>query len=654
MRKILLLVLSFFVFGVNAQNINMQDGSFNQCSGTFFDSGGNGGDYANNELFTLTICPTTAGDAVTLDFTFWDVEGGWDDMTIYNGDSTADPLIGTYSGASPGTITATTAGDGTGCLTIVWDSDGSTTQGGWRADISCAPIGGGGGSCSPGNGTGTSTAGCPNVIGGGLGLGDVDPAPIDCSSGTNCVDIEATYLDLGDTTDYVVSSIAYAPPYQFDCLANPISVGTDDVWSPVINLPFDFCFYGNSYNQCIAGSNGIISFDTGPASGPSGYAFSNNLPSTVGALFANSIYGVYHDIDPSLGGEVGWELITLDTGCRALVAAWHDVPMFSCTSVLYTGMMVLYEDTNIIEVYVEEKNVCAGWNGGNAIIGIQDDTATVAHVAPGRNGLDPNWAVTNEAWRFTPNGPSITTVTWYEGSGTAGPVVGNTDVINVCPTTTTTYTAEVTYTLCDGTILTETDETVVTVNDGAVTANPVADMVQCDADGSGDETFDLTSNDATVLGTQTGATVAYYDSNANAVAGGAAGLLTPANAFVITTAQSPYTVHVRIEDTATGCYDITTFDLIIVVDANAGTDGSTTICDDSTAVIDLFSLITGEDAGGTWVRTGGTGGTFNAAAGTFLPAAGATTSTFDYTVTGVAPCADDTSTATVNINAAVT
>ena len=39
------------------------------------------------------------------------------------------------------------------------------------------------------------------------------------------------------------------------------------------------------------------------------------------------------------------------------------------------------------------------------------------------------------------------------------------------------------------------DETVVTVNDGAVTANPVADMVQCDADGSGDETFDLTSND---------------------------------------------------------------------------------------------------------------------------------------------------------------
>src|SRR5690606_34640711 len=88
------------------------------------------------------------------------------------------------------------------------------------------------------------------------------------------------------------------------------------------------------------------------------WSFSNTLPNTN--LFLNSIFGVYHDIDPSLGGEVGWELITLNTGCRALVAAWHDVPMFSCTTTLYTGMIVLYENTNVIEVYVEEKNTCAG------------------------------------------------------------------------------------------------------------------------------------------------------------------------------------------------------------------------------------------------------------------------------------------------------
>jgi hypothetical protein len=56
--------------------------------------------------------------------------------------------------------------------------------------------------------------------------------------------------------------------------------------------------------------------------------------------------------------------------------------------------------------------------------------------------------------------------------------------------------------------------------------------------------------------------------------------------------------------------------------------------------IDLFSLITGEDAGGTWSRLTGTGGTFNAAAGTFVPT-GATTSTFKYLLSATSPCIAD-------------
>ncbi|MCF1545337.1 hypothetical protein, partial [Escherichia coli] len=44
-----------------------------------------------------------------------------------------------------------------------------------------------------------------------------------------------------------------------------------------------------------------------------------------------------------------------------------------------------------------------------------------------------------------------------------------------------------------------------------------------------------------------------------------------------------------------------------------------------------------------------TGGVFNVAAGTFTKAVGATTSTFVYTLTGIAPCTNDLSVATVNI-----
>ncbi|MCX6172764.1 MAG: hypothetical protein NT048_08005, partial [Flavobacterium sp.] len=84
---------------------------------------------------------------------------------------------------------------------------------------------------------------------------------------------------------------------------------------------------------------------------------------------------------------------------------------------------------------------------------------------------------------------------------------------------------------------------------------------------------------------------------------------------------------------------------------DAGIDGTTTICETNTVAIDLFSMITGEQAGGTWTRTSGTGGIFNAGAGTFTSSTGATNSTFTYTLLGTSPCVNDTSLAIININA---
>lgn len=323
--------------------------------------------------------------------------------------------------------------------------------------------------CGVGNGSGTTTLDCPNIAVGGLGLSGLNPPAVPCSSNT-CTDLEANYLQISQPTNYAATSIPYAPPYQFGCLKNPVSVNIDDRWSQIINLPFNFCFFGNNYDKCLISSNGVITFDT-TNNAPGGYStwsFISNLPNT--SLFKNTIFGVYHDIDPSIGGEVGWELITLNTGCRALVASWNNIPMFSstCNSSLYTGMIVLYENTNIIDVFIKEKNVCDSWNDGNAIVGIQDGSGTTAVVASDRNGLSANWAVTNEAWRFTPNGSTLTTIQWYEGNGTSGTSLGNTNTINVCPSATTTYTAEVTYALCNGTNLKLSDNVVVTVDGGKV------------------------------------------------------------------------------------------------------------------------------------------------------------------------------------------
>jgi hypothetical protein len=326
--------------------------------------------------------------------------------------------------------------------------------------------------CALGNGTGTTSLACINPVAGEAGQNGADPAAMSCAS-PSCVNLGITYLPIKQTTSYSVSSITYAPPYQFSCLANAVSVNIDDVWSPEITLPFSFCFYGNTYTSCVIGSNGTLSFNTAYASTSSGFEYNNNLPSTASGLFGNTIYGVYQDIDPSKGGKVGYELITLTSGCRALVASWSDVPMYDNNSILYTGMMVLYENTNIIDVYIKEKHVddysasySDSWNYGNAIVGIQNAAGTVAVVAPNRNGLSTNWSATNEAWRFTPSGVTATsTIKWFEGSGTTGTQLSTSSTFNVCPLSTTTYTAEVTYTLCTGTVKL-TDETTVTINGG--------------------------------------------------------------------------------------------------------------------------------------------------------------------------------------------
>lgn len=126
-----------FVSVVFAQDINMQTGTFNQCSGVLFDSGGVSSDYANDENFTITICPDVAGELMSLDFTDFNTEDGVDILTIFNGDDTSAFQLGQFSGTnSPGFVQATLA-NATGCLTLTFTSNDSNVAGGWAANIAC-------------------------------------------------------------------------------------------------------------------------------------------------------------------------------------------------------------------------------------------------------------------------------------------------------------------------------------------------------------------------------------------------------------------------------------------------------------------------------------------------------------------------------------
>lgn len=402
---------------------------------------------AKDDSHIVTVTPSTLGNAV---------------FQVYSGTCAALTSLGCVNNttaSTPETTTLTGLTVGATYFVRVYSFSSGSAQGTFNICITTP--------CIVGTGVGTNSNGCVSAVVGAQGANGADPTPVTGCGASTCSTLEANYTALGTTTNYTVQNIAYQPPYQFGCLANSVSVYVDDVWSNSISLPFNFCYYGNNYNQIIIGSNGTVSFDTlnNTPGGYSEWSFNTNLPSAT--MFLNTIFGVYHDIDPSKGGEVGWELITLPSGCRAMVIGWKDVPMYSttCNNLLYTGMIVLYENSNIIDVYVKEKNTCASWNSGNALIGIQNANGTAAVVAPNRNSTSPDWNTTNEAWRFTPSGASISSITWYEGVGTSGPVVGTTNTINVCPVQTTTYTAKVTYSFCNGATLEVTDDTTVSVID---------------------------------------------------------------------------------------------------------------------------------------------------------------------------------------------
>ena len=107
------------------------------CGGTFTDTGGANGNYANNANITTTICPDVTGNVVIVNFASFQLENNFDNLSIYDGNTTGAPLLGTYTGTNMPPQFISSAANG--CLTFLFTSDGSVTNPGWVANIICAP-----------------------------------------------------------------------------------------------------------------------------------------------------------------------------------------------------------------------------------------------------------------------------------------------------------------------------------------------------------------------------------------------------------------------------------------------------------------------------------------------------------------------------------
>lgn len=245
--------------------------------------------------------------------------------------------------------------------------------------------------------------------------------------------------------------------------AYPVGIGsistqtlTDDAYSGVINIGFNFVFYGVTYSQCIISSNNYISFVLGNAGGYSAWAIPGPAPSASTPQL--SIMCPWQDVNPGVGGQIRYQTIGVAPN-RIFVVEFCNIPMFSCTGQLFTDQILLYEGCNIIETHIVSKTLCTSWNDGKAIHGLSKN-ATTAHIVPGRNAPG-HWTATMDGYRFTPNpsdpndyilepipynpyllGLDPSFITWYKGS-TATPPIGTGTSITDFPTEPTTYIVEI-------------------------------------------------------------------------------------------------------------------------------------------------------------------------------------------------------------------
>ncbi|SHE85879.1 hypothetical protein SAMN05444278_1071, partial [Psychroflexus salarius] len=310
------------------------------------------------------------------------------------------------------------------------------------------------------------------------------------------VNLEASYLDVKESTAYAVQDISSEYPsnlpYIFDpCYGSESNVFTelnaDDDWSSVLTLPYEVNFFGNCYDDVIITDNGAVTFDiagTGQGSerytpgGYAGWSYNQGIPADGGGdepPFINAIFGVMQDLFPGASPadySINFGFLESQDGkSDRFVFNIFNTSQYGCTDQLQTSQIILYQTTNVIEVYVQNKDICS-WNGGSSVIGIQNQDANLAYVAPGRNAGGASWQAQNEAWRFIPDGGnSITTFRWLDENGN---VVSASENFSPQVTQNRVFTAEVTYN--DGcNITTLTDEVeVIYESDIELTLDPDA------------------------------------------------------------------------------------------------------------------------------------------------------------------------------------
>ncbi len=261
-------------------------------------------------------------------------------------------------------------------------------------------------------------------------------AQIDAGTDVFICDIEDVYLSADytpnsiGTSNYTIENI----PIDMD----PFNSGTnlaslvDDTYSGFIDIGFDFCFYGNIYNQLLISTNNYLTFDLTEANNYSPwntYAFPSVIPPLYPVL--NAIMGPWLDLDPDNGGELYYNVYGVSP-YRRFVVSFENIGYFDCSSLQFNGQIKIFETTNVIEIHIQDQPLCDTWNNGESVLGIVNEDESQFLIEAGWNNTQLTG--NNQAFRFVPDGVNVV---WQDDMGN---VIGNGTDITVSPLVTTTYT----------------------------------------------------------------------------------------------------------------------------------------------------------------------------------------------------------------------
>lgn len=219
---------------------------------------------------------------------------------------------------------------------------------------------------------------------------------------------------------------SYAPTnigYNFEVFVGTVLPTTDDVlFSAVSQFGFPFCFSGQQMSGGYVSSNSSFVFDAVPcypniyampggvnaAPGQAtGWSITTAAPTPSDNAPRNAILGPWHDINPGVGGVMRMGTLGVAPN-RRFIVSFENIPMFSCTTMSFTGQIKLFETTNEIQIHIGNKPICGTWNSGQAILGLHnyDGTIYVPPVNMVNHNAPTQWNMVNTAYSFSSSCPS--------------------------------------------------------------------------------------------------------------------------------------------------------------------------------------------------------------------------------------------------------